>query len=218
MFGAVAERYLLFVQAEGVVMGEDGRCARFAAGDLGITDLSRRLRCAYSERRAVMPSYPKALSPLREDEDGAEHTADLLELHVEQGGSVVTGTADEYSDLDLVLVSPTDADHQAILAEAPEFAAKVGLRGRGRAGHDARLGAGAVGDQRQGGQALGRPTDRADRARARPGAARDRGHAGPRRLPPALWATVRLYQELRGDVERRTDAEVTALAYLREFS
>jgi hypothetical protein len=34
----------------------------------------------------------------------------------------------------------------------------------------------------------------------------------------ALWATVRLYQELRGDVERRTDAEVTALAYLGEFS
>lgn len=37
-------------------------------GDVGIADLSRPLRCAYSERRAVMVSYPKALSPLREDE------------------------------------------------------------------------------------------------------------------------------------------------------
>ncbi|MFC5262687.1 helix-turn-helix domain-containing protein [Kribbella qitaiheensis] len=63
------ERYLLFVQAEGVALGEqDGRCARFAAGDVGIADLSRPLRCAYSERRAVMVSYPKALSPLRDDE------------------------------------------------------------------------------------------------------------------------------------------------------
>lgn len=42
------------------------------------------------------------------------------------GGSVVTGTADEYSDLDLVLVSPTESDHRAILAEAPEFAGKMG--------------------------------------------------------------------------------------------
>jgi AraC-like DNA-binding protein len=61
------EHFVLFVQAEGVTLSEqDGRCCRFEPGDIGISDLSRPLRCAYSERRAIMLSYPKALSPLPE--------------------------------------------------------------------------------------------------------------------------------------------------------
>ncbi|MFG1814111.1 helix-turn-helix domain-containing protein [Kribbella sp. NPDC049174] len=65
------QRYMLFVQAEGTALGEqDGRCAEFAPGDLGVADLSRPLRCAYTERRAILVSYPKALSPLREEQVG----------------------------------------------------------------------------------------------------------------------------------------------------
>jgi AraC-like DNA-binding protein len=65
------QRYMLFVQAEGTALGEqDGRCAEFAPGDIGVADLSRPLRCAYTERRAILVSYPKALSPLREDQIG----------------------------------------------------------------------------------------------------------------------------------------------------
>lgn len=61
------ETFVLFVQTDGVTVSEqDGRCCRFEPGDIGISDLSRPLRCAYSERRAIMLSYPKALSPLPE--------------------------------------------------------------------------------------------------------------------------------------------------------
>lgn len=41
------------------------------------------------------------------------------------GGSVATGTADEYSDLDVVVVC-TDDGHAAVLADAREFASRVG--------------------------------------------------------------------------------------------
>ncbi|WP_238351572.1 helix-turn-helix domain-containing protein [Kribbella shirazensis] len=61
------DSFVLFAQAEGVTVSEqDGRCARFAPGDIGLSDLSRPLRCTYSERRVIMLSYPKALSPLPE--------------------------------------------------------------------------------------------------------------------------------------------------------
>ncbi|MFC5262685.1 aminoglycoside 6-adenylyltransferase [Kribbella qitaiheensis] len=228
------------------------------------------------------------------------------------GGSVVTGTADKYSDLDLVLVSPTEADHRAVLAEAPDFAAKVGpllaaftgehvgeprllitLYGPAPRHVDfkfvtladldhrvedglvlwdrdssvqarlkqrsatwprtdpqwiedrfwvwvhyvtVKIGRGelfeavdALADMR--GSALA-PLVIGDRV-AKPSGVRRIEQIAPEHVPAlretvampdradclrALWATVRLYQELRGDVERRTDAEETALAYLREFS
>lgn len=41
------------------------------------------------------------------------------------GGSIATGTSDEYSDLDLVLVCTADGQ-QECLAEAPEFAGRLG--------------------------------------------------------------------------------------------
>ncbi len=46
-------------------------------------------------------------------------------LAVIVGGSVASGTADEYSDLDLVLVSTADA-HRHLLAEAMDFAGRLG--------------------------------------------------------------------------------------------
>lgn len=61
------QSFVLFAQAEGVTVSEqDGRCARFAPGDIGLSDLSRPLRCTYSERRVILLSYPKAMSPLPE--------------------------------------------------------------------------------------------------------------------------------------------------------
>ena len=63
------DRYMLYVQVEGSSVGEQfDRCTTYRPGDLGLVDLSAPLRCAYPERRAVMVSYPKALSPLRQDE------------------------------------------------------------------------------------------------------------------------------------------------------
>lgn len=46
-------------------------------------------------------------------------------LGVVVGGSVASGTADEHSDLDLVLVC-SDTEHSGVLAQAPAFAARVG--------------------------------------------------------------------------------------------
>ncbi|MEU4196861.1 helix-turn-helix domain-containing protein [Kribbella sp. NPDC026611] len=63
------ERYALFVQADGMSIGEqDGRTARFRPGDLGVVDLSRPMRCKYSSRRVILVTYPKLLSPLRTSE------------------------------------------------------------------------------------------------------------------------------------------------------
>ena len=63
------DSYLLFVQDEGFALGEHrGRCSEFRPGDLGLVDLSSPLHCAGTERRAVMVSFPTALSPLRPDE------------------------------------------------------------------------------------------------------------------------------------------------------
>jgi AraC-like DNA-binding protein len=59
------DRWFLFVQGEGdTVSGQEGRRARFRTGDLGLTDMSRPFHCTYTERRAVLVTYPKALSPL----------------------------------------------------------------------------------------------------------------------------------------------------------
>ena len=59
------DRWFLFVQGEGdTVSGQQGRRARFRTGDIGLTDMSRPFHCSYTERRAVLVSYPKALSPL----------------------------------------------------------------------------------------------------------------------------------------------------------
>ncbi|TCC27557.1 oxalate:formate antiporter [Kribbella speibonae] len=55
----------------------------------------------------------------------AEAERDPRVLAVLAGGSVATGTSDEYSDLDLVLVC-RDEDQPACLAEAKEFAGRVG--------------------------------------------------------------------------------------------
>jgi predicted nucleotidyltransferase len=46
-------------------------------------------------------------------------------LAVIAGGSIATGTGDQYSDLDLVLVCTADGQKEC-LAEAPEFAGRVG--------------------------------------------------------------------------------------------
>lgn len=54
-----------------------------------------------------------------------EAAKDPRVLAVLAGGSVATGTSDEYSDLDLVLVC-TDEGQPECLAEAKEFAARVG--------------------------------------------------------------------------------------------
>ncbi|RZT28256.1 streptomycin adenylyltransferase [Kribbella sp. VKM Ac-2569] len=51
--------------------------------------------------------------------------ADERLLAVIAGGSIATGTSDEYSDLDLVLVC-TPETHAECLAEAPEFARRAG--------------------------------------------------------------------------------------------
>ncbi|TCC57416.1 helix-turn-helix domain-containing protein [Kribbella pittospori] len=97
--------YALFVQAEGLTVSEqDGRVARFAPGDIGICDLSRPLHCAYSERRAVMLSYPKALSPLPE-----HRVADLTGVGIP--GS--DGTAALVSGLVRQLPEHLDADDGA---------------------------------------------------------------------------------------------------------
>lgn len=59
------DRWFLFVQGEGdTVSGQEGRRARFRTGDIGLTDMSRPFHCTYTERRAVLVTYPKALSPL----------------------------------------------------------------------------------------------------------------------------------------------------------
>jgi AraC-like DNA-binding protein len=58
------DRYILFVQAEGTDIGEqNGRSAVYQPGDLGILDLSEPLRCTFTQRRAVLLSYPKVLCP-----------------------------------------------------------------------------------------------------------------------------------------------------------
>ncbi|GAA1157316.1 aminoglycoside 6-adenylyltransferase [Kribbella jejuensis] len=51
--------------------------------------------------------------------------ADERMLAVVAGGSVATGTSDEYSDLDLVLVCTPEA-HESVLASAREFAERIG--------------------------------------------------------------------------------------------
>lgn len=62
-------RFLLFVQSEGTAIGEQyGHCTEYRPGDLGLLDLSVPMRCTYTERRAVMLTYPKSLSPFREEE------------------------------------------------------------------------------------------------------------------------------------------------------
>lgn len=55
----------------------------------------------------------------------AEAAADPRLLAVVAGGSIATGTGDEYSDLDLVLVC-TPESHAACLADARTFAGKLG--------------------------------------------------------------------------------------------
>ena len=55
----------------------------------------------------------------------AEAETDPRLLAVVAGGSIATGTSDEHSDLDLVLVCAPDR-HQECLAEAPVFAARLG--------------------------------------------------------------------------------------------
>ena len=55
----------------------------------------------------------------------AAAAGDSRMLAVIAGGSIATGTSDEYSDLDLVLVCTADA-RQECLAEAQEFAGRVG--------------------------------------------------------------------------------------------
>jgi predicted nucleotidyltransferase len=55
----------------------------------------------------------------------AEAERDPRVLAVVAGGSVATGTSDEFSDLDLVLVC-TEQGQPACLAEAKEFAGRVG--------------------------------------------------------------------------------------------
>lgn len=63
------DRYVLFVQADGSSVGEQfDRRTQYRRGDLGLLDLSAPLQCTYTSRRAVMLSYPKTLSPFREDE------------------------------------------------------------------------------------------------------------------------------------------------------
>ncbi|MEV4263245.1 nucleotidyltransferase domain-containing protein [Kribbella sp. NPDC049584] len=56
----------------------------------------------------------------------AEAAADARVLAVVVGGSVASGTSDEYSDLDLVLVCTPEGQPEC-LAEAKEFAGRVGL-------------------------------------------------------------------------------------------
>jgi predicted nucleotidyltransferase len=55
----------------------------------------------------------------------AEAAADDRLLAVVAGGSIATGTSDEYSDLDLVLVCTPDGQ-PSCLADAPGFARKLG--------------------------------------------------------------------------------------------
>lgn len=55
----------------------------------------------------------------------AEAAADERLLAVVAGGSIATGTSDEYSDLDLVLVC-TPEGHAAVLADARTFAGRLG--------------------------------------------------------------------------------------------
>jgi AraC-like DNA-binding protein len=63
------QRYALFMQVDGSSLSEQGgRCSRFEPGDVGLVNLSQPMRCRYTERRAVLASFPKALSPLREEE------------------------------------------------------------------------------------------------------------------------------------------------------
>ncbi|GAA1608916.1 hypothetical protein GCM10009742_69130 [Kribbella karoonensis] len=59
------------------------------------------------------------------DDVVAEAAKDPRVLAVVAGGSVASGTSDEYSDLDLVLVCTAEGQ-PACLAEAKEFAARVG--------------------------------------------------------------------------------------------
>jgi predicted nucleotidyltransferase len=55
----------------------------------------------------------------------AEAVADERLLAVVAGGSIASGTSDEYSDLDLVLVC-TPEGHAAVLADARTFAGRLG--------------------------------------------------------------------------------------------
>ncbi len=116
---------MLFVQAEGVTLSEqDGRWCRFEPGDIGVSDLSRPLRCAYSERRAIMLSYPKALSPLPE-----HRVAGLTGVAIP--GS--DGTAALVSGLVRQLPEHLDADdgaHGARIGSAVLDLVNVGLAAR----------------------------------------------------------------------------------------
>ena len=106
-------RYLLFVLADGSTTAEQlGHRTEYRPGDLGLVDLSSPFVCSYSQRRAVMLSYPKSLNPLPADEvaalagtwmDGTSGTAALisglvrqLPRHLEtddQGASAQVGAA-----------------------------------------------------------------------------------------------------------------------------
>ena len=69
----------------------------------------------------MIPEHLRAVA----DNVVAEAERDPRVLAVLAGGSVATGTSDEYSDLDLVLVC-REEDQPACLAEAKEFAGRVG--------------------------------------------------------------------------------------------
>jgi predicted nucleotidyltransferase len=69
----------------------------------------------------MIPEHLRAVA----DNVVAEAERDLRVLAVLAAGSVATGTGDEYSDLDLVLVCTAEGQ-PACLAEAKEFAGRVG--------------------------------------------------------------------------------------------
>lgn len=69
----------------------------------------------------MIPEHLQAMA----DSVVAEAAKDPRVLAVVAGGSVATGTSDEYSDLDLVLVCSAEGQPEC-LAEAKEFAARVG--------------------------------------------------------------------------------------------
>lgn len=72
----------------------------------------------------VTEQVPAHLRPLA-DAVVAAATADPRMLAVVAGGSIATGTSDEHSDLDLVLVCTPEA-HQECIAGAKEFAGRLG--------------------------------------------------------------------------------------------
>jgi AraC-like DNA-binding protein len=63
------ERYQLFAQVDGSVVGEQQRrWAQVGPGDLSLTDLSRPFHCEYPARRTVLVTFPHALLPFRRQE------------------------------------------------------------------------------------------------------------------------------------------------------